>query len=319
MDQVKSFSHYFEVENREAYNPDAFVTITNFSKLIGAYDFDDQVICQVEKNGGKCGHPHNKGWLGVTTAGDEVLIGGFCAKKYFKADNNFIAERNRINRELELIRYNGIIDKFLAQRADIEKEVDELHKSVKTIRLLQTNMLNSLPNEVSRFLEIAEKTKNYSVSIDIKYVETDKETNKTYTSWVTQNIGNIKNAGFIDRKKIASYYEKLSGIKTAFTQIDSTSDKNLQKLKKWAETFSSLELLRKDITESITEYQSFITTDNLNLLLLTTTNRTSRKTIVELISVNNPSETIKSPTQYVSEFEATIREEVGGREFRLSQ
>ena len=51
MDKVEVFYKFFEVENREAFSPDASVSIESFLRLIGAYNFDEQVVCQVENGG----------------------------------------------------------------------------------------------------------------------------------------------------------------------------------------------------------------------------------------------------------------------------
>lgn len=65
METVKVFYKFFEVENRDAFSPDEYVSTENFSRLIGEYNFDEKVVCQVERSGGKCGHLHNRGWVGL--------------------------------------------------------------------------------------------------------------------------------------------------------------------------------------------------------------------------------------------------------------
>ncbi len=322
MDRVEFFSYYFDVESRQAFNKEAIVTIDNFHKLIGAYQFSEPVACQLTRQGGKCGRPHNKGWLGLTTTGDEVLIGGVCANNYFKADTNFITEKKRVNTELEFRRYNELIDDFLAQRVDIESALKMLHRDVVSLRSLQTNMLNNLPQEVSIFLKNAEKTKNRKVSIELKYEEFDQETKHTHVSWITKDMGNVKSASFIDLNKIADYYRRISDIENTFTHIDSTSERTertertLKKLKKWCEKLSSFEQLRNDVDESIKEYQAFIALDNLKLLLLITSTHSSRKAITGLIHANHYGE-VSTPDKYITHFDEEIRKSNGGRSFRL--
>ncbi|EJB8414099.1 hypothetical protein [Vibrio navarrensis] len=316
MDRVEFFSYYFEVESRQAFNKDAIVTTDNFHKLIGAYKFSEPVACQLTRQGGKCGRPHNKGWVGLTTSGDEVLIGGFCANNHFKADTNFITEKKRVNTELEFRRYNEQIDDFLARRVEIESDLKKLHSNVVSLRSLQTNMLNNLPSEVCNFIKNAEKTKNRKVSIELKYEEFDEETKRTHVSWVTKDVGSVKSASFIDLKTIGDYYKKISGIENTFIHIDSTADRTLKKIKKWCEKLSGLEQLHNDVDESIKEYQAFIALDNLKLLLLITSTHSSRKAITGLIHANHYGE-VSTPDKYITHFDEEIRKSNRGRSFRL--
>src|SRR5687767_14709918 len=82
------------------FDPETPITLENFESLIHEYHFREEVICQVRKVDGNCGHKHRHDWLGKTRDGKEGLIGGDCASKTFNADQNFARERSRVRREL---------------------------------------------------------------------------------------------------------------------------------------------------------------------------------------------------------------------------
>lgn len=316
MEKVEVFYKFFEIENREAFSPDAYVSVENFSRLIGEYNFDEQVVCQVERSGGKCGHFHNRGWVGVTKDGCEVLVGNVCANKYFKADKTFALEKKRVRNEIDFQRYSKIINECLDHQDEIEEDMEDIYSDVKQIRQLQRNILACIPIEMVKFIRNAEKTKNRSVSIDIKYVEVDDE-GKSHISWVAYEIGKLKSAGFIDLKKISDFYSNINDIKNIFSEIDLSNERRLSKIKKWSDKLSSRHNIIKDVNETKAECLSFISKDNLNLLLLISSNESDRRKVVDLINYFHDSH-INNPNQYIEKYESDIKQAIGNREFRLS-
>ncbi|WP_323913278.1 hypothetical protein [Aeromonas veronii] len=316
MDKVEVFYKFFEVENREAFSPDASVSIESFLRLIGAYNFDEQVVCQVENGGGKCGHFHNRGWVGVTKNGCEVLIGNVCANKYFKADKAFALEKRRVKNEIDFQHYSKVINDCLFIKPKIETELAELHNDVKQIRLFQWNMLAALPVNIASFIQHAEKTKNRTVSIDIKYVEVDDD-GKEHVSWVKQEVSKLKSAGFIDLNKIKGFYTSINDIRNVFNQIELASEHNLPKLKAWSGKLTGRVNLIKEVNETVNECSGFITIENLNLLLLISSDDMDRKKVVDLINAYHGG-CANDFKAYIKNFESKIKKSIGGREFRLS-
>lgn len=317
MEKVEVFYNFFEVENREAFSPDEYVSTANFSRLIGEYNFDEQVVCQVERSGGKCGHFHNRGWVGVTKDGYEVLIGNVCANKYFKADKTFAFEKRRVKNEIDFQRYSKIINSCLVEQCEIETELTRLHNDVRQIRLFQSNMLASLPPNIVSFIRYAEKTKNRTISIDIKYVEVDDE-GKSHVSWVKQDVGKLRSAGFIDLKKIGNFYTSINDINNVFTQISLSNERKLPKLKKWSEKLTSRTNLIKEVKKTSSECSGFIEIESLNLLLLISSDDTDRRKVIELINAYH-NRCANNFEAYINNFESEIKKSIGNREFRLSQ
>ncbi|MBW3529267.1 hypothetical protein KO533_22270 [Shewanella sp. NKUCC05_KAH] len=317
MEKVEFFERFFEVENRVAFSPDSFVTIENFSRLIGEYNFVEKVVCQVEKNGGKCGHLHNKGWLGITNSGHEVLIGHICANKYFKADKSFSIEKKRIRNEIDFQRYKKFIDECVLKQSEIEHEMNVAHDMLKDVRRLKSNIQSILPDMVVNFILNAEKTKNRSVYIDIKYIEVD-ENKKEIISWVKKEIGKVKSASFFMFKEINDYYSGINDVRLVFSQIKNSNEYKLRQLKSWSEKLGSRGDIISGIENISMECSKFIGLDNLNLLLFMTSDKNDRSKILDLIN-NFHNGCATNAQQYIEYQELIIKQTIDGRDFRISR
>jgi hypothetical protein len=63
-EEPRHFEQFQEIECRPHFDPETPTTLENFESLIGEYHFSEEVICQVRKVDGNCGHKHRHGWLG---------------------------------------------------------------------------------------------------------------------------------------------------------------------------------------------------------------------------------------------------------------
>lgn len=219
--------------------------------------------------------------------------------------------------EIDYQRYSKIITQCLAEKCEIERELTRLYNDVKQIRLFQSNMFASLPSNIVSFIKHAEKTKNRSVLIDIKYVEVDDE-GELHVSWVKQEVSKLKSAGFIDFKKISDFYTSINDVKNVFAQIELSSGRNLHKLKNWSEKLASRTNLINEINEVSRECFRFITIENLNLLLLVSTDDIDRRKVIQLINAYHEG-CANDFDGYINNFESRIKKSIDNREFRLSQ
>ena len=87
-DTPRLITDFSEIKARPDFDALAPCTLDNFASIVTGYRFSHNVICQVHKVEGRCGHQHLEGWLGKTKNGKEVLIGSHCGPKYFGASND---------------------------------------------------------------------------------------------------------------------------------------------------------------------------------------------------------------------------------------
>lgn len=317
MSEVALFYHFYEIENRDNFDPNVSISPKNFKKLLGEYKFDEDAICQVHREKGHCGHKHKSGWLGLTDDYKEVLIGGHCAKKYFKADSSFNEERRRIKKELNIKRYTDSINKIINNKSDFESSVNDSYKKAKALKVLSENLEKELHPAILVFLKNCEKTANRKIDIEVQYVEVDENNNK-HVDWVRQTLGNVKRASFVEYKNIGDLFKRIKIIKETLMVVSGGLEVNELKLKKWNDALYSYVSVDSDVEMLLAEYHSFIEKSNLDLLCFVTPTQSIQYQHAELVLKFYANENM-SPQKYVRELDFSVRNRFGNRNFRVAR
>lgn len=161
------FSSFIEIEKRPAFSPDQEISPDNFKELVGEYRLDEDVICQVRTKKGICHKKHKIGWLGVTLNGQEALIGGHCARTYFKADKTFGLERNRVRKEVERKKALYNLKSYKDNAGLFSERLSALRQEIIDNRVKLDGIYKSVPNVVLKFICDAQRTRNWAVKVDV--------------------------------------------------------------------------------------------------------------------------------------------------------
>ena len=165
----KLFKSYSEIESRENFNSACRITPDNVASLIGPYTFPEKEKCQVDRPvKGYCGNPHNNGWLGLTKDGKEALIGSNCAANHFDADENFVLEQRRINREISISDSLDTLNNLLSNRGELDKLLEAEITRMRRLRSSRTSLQSRLPPMLLQTLTAMAKTGSRSVSIQVQ-------------------------------------------------------------------------------------------------------------------------------------------------------
>lgn len=257
------FSSFIDIDKRPSFSSEHEISPENFQKLIGEYKFTEDVICQVKALNSVCHQKHKSGWLGVTADGFEVLIGGHCARKYFKADKSFTSERKRVRKEIDrkkaLHKLKGFRDNVLI----INEELSRLRATIINTRITLDQILKSFPNAVLSFITDAQKTRNWDIKIDVLHKFNDD--NKPI--WVTSSLGNLKSLPYM--YEVISLMTRAKSLAEKFAEACSLNpeDVSTPKLKRIIETLNGKDDLIKSAASLSQEVARFIDTRNLELLI----------------------------------------------------
>ncbi len=320
LEMPKLFKDYDEIEKRENFNPDCGVTLDNFKSLIGPYVFSEKQGCQIDKPEGHCGRPHRRGWLGLTKDGEEALIGGHCARKYFQADANFAMEKRRINREISISDSLDTLNSLLSNRVRFEKSLETEFARMRQLRSSRKSLESRLPQRLLQALYAMAKTGSRSVSIQIQYIERDEGGNEK-SEWVEQPMGNISGSSIWLYSSLGSVFALLTAIEKTLGEVTLTRDAGEKSLKKWSSTLSELSALTTAIDKLQADYASFIEFDNLMLLTFLIASRDEQVQIVRLAleyrGDSSPSDA--DAEKLLKKMEAEIRAGNGNRNFRVAR
>lgn len=257
------FSSYIEIDKRPSFSSEHEISPENFQKLMGEYKLTEDVICQVKALNGVCHQKHKSGWLGVTADGFEVLIGGHCARKYFKADKSFTSERNRVRKEVDRKKALNKLKDYRDNAISISEELTRLRTTIIDTRVILDQIVKSFPNAVLSFINNAQKTRNSDVKIDV--LEKFNDDNKPI--WVTSSLGNLKSLPYM--YEIISLMSRVRSLTEKFSEACSLNPEAVStpKLKRIIETLNDKENLSKSATSLNQEVARFIDIRNLELLI----------------------------------------------------
>jgi len=314
----KLFKHYHEIEGRDGFNPSCGVTLDNFQSLIGEYHFSEEVRCQVRKSDGNCGNNHLHGWLGLTKEGKEGLIGWLCAVKYFNADKTFAIERNRVRKEISISSSLASLNNLLTNRDVFEQTIETQMSRIRFLRDSVKSLESRLLPSVIKTVSDMEKTGNRAVYSQIQYVEVDEEGKKNI-EWIDQRIGNISGTPIWLYSNLGSIFSALKEIKNTLSEVELSRESGERKLKKWANTLSSLPNHASQIDELQREYELFSEFNNLTLLIFLVRDQKDQlmlsKVALEHNGINRPSN--NDGRRLIKQLENQIRNNNGNRNFKV--
>ncbi|MBF9773403.1 hypothetical protein [Enterobacter asburiae] len=257
------FSSFIDIDKRPSFSSKHEISPENFQKLIGEYKFTEDVICQVKALNGVCHQKHKSGWLGVTADGFEVLIGGHCAKKYFKADKSFTNERNRVRKEIDRKKALHKLKDYRDKSLIMNEELSYLRATIINTRVILDQILKSFPNAVLSFITTAQKTHSWDIKIDVL----QKFNDDNNPIWVTSSLGNLKSLPYM--YEVISLMTQAKSLAEKFSEACSLNPEDLStpKLKRIIETLNDKDDLIKSATSLSQEVTRFIDTKNLELLI----------------------------------------------------
>ncbi|AKQ37674.1 hypothetical protein A0P77_04330 [Salmonella enterica] len=259
------FSSFVDIEKRPRFSSECEISPENFKALIGEYRLDEDVICQVKGHKGICHQKHRSGWLGVTSNGLEVLIGGHCARNYFKADKTFALERKRVRKEIDRKIALYKLDEYRKNKMSINDELSRLRQEIIDTRVKLDQVHKHFPNAVLSFIESAQKTKNWELKIDVQ----DGFADDGEAKWVSGSLG---------KRKTLPYSYEVFGLMNNVKTLSATFDEACQinpddiktpKLKRIIEILNEKEELKKTSSALHRDVFAFVEPRNLEPLIYT--------------------------------------------------
>ncbi|WP_037433180.1 hypothetical protein [Serratia plymuthica] len=257
------FTSLSDIDIRPAFSPDHEVGPDNFKQLVGAYHLEEEAICQVKARNGICHQKHRKGWLGVTLDGHEVLIGGHCARNYFKADKTFALERNRVSKEIERVKALHKLSKYQGNAALLSAEIATLRQTLIDTRVNLASVYKLLPNSAQRHIENAQRTRNWDIRVDVQQENLHEQKHR----WIAITLGRLKPVPYM--YEVIGLMNKVKELSETFTDVGKCKPDEIAtpKLKRILDILSQKEELEKASASLYKEVIQFINAKNLEMLV----------------------------------------------------
>lgn len=262
-EQSEFFSSFFDIEKRLRYSSECEISPENFKTLVGEYRLDEDVICQVKGHKGICHQKHRSGWLGVTNDGQEVLIGGHCARNYFKADKSFALERKRVRKEIDRKIALYKLEEYRKNKMSIGDELSCLRQEIIDTRVKLDQVHKHFPNAVLIFIESAQRTKNWELKVDVQEGYADDGEAK----WVPGTLGKVKALPY--SYEIIGLMNKVKVLSATYDEACQINPEDVKtpKLKKIIEILNEKEEIKKTSSALHRDVFAFVEPRSLETLI----------------------------------------------------
>lgn len=218
--EIRTFVAWEDIEKLEGFKADNPITKSNYRRLIGDYDFAEEVRCCFQKpNGNLCNEHHKRGYVALLTDGSITIVGNDCAREKFGADSAIRRDRARYeNEKRRRERWTALLA-ILAQEQRILAEIEEATRTVSTIKARVTEFRDTLGRETLRKLDDMCKTGNTSVSVrgitKREYVDDDGETQYERSTFPVV-LGSIPSVAILDMTLYSNIARLAKEIRGAF-------------------------------------------------------------------------------------------------------
>jgi len=315
-ESAKYFTAVREIVSRPNFDADFIVTLENFASLVGEYQLDEDVACQLDRQGTLCRREHRHGWVAKAHAGAEAMIGGVCAAKYFNANHAFSTERNRIRRE------NNIRDYLTRLRVMVDDPafpslIQRERSRLSFLRESVDAMREELPAGIVRRIEDMVRTGNNSVVIEYRYEEKQDDGRIEY-SWQAQQIASLVGVSPWNQSATGLLFTALREIRETLPHVELGESAGERRLKKWLDTLSGLQTCTSQIDELTEDWNRFIDPENLQKLWLLTNEHSHRIKLVQFAqrALTSKSLSETEARRILDDLRAEIRSRNLGRDFR---
>lgn len=257
------FSSFIDIERRASFSLDHEISPDNFKELVGEYRLDEDVACQVKAKNGICHQKHKNGWLGVTKDGFEVLIGGHCARNYFKADKTFAFERKRVRKEIDRKKAIHKLKEYRENVLTFSSELAELRKKIIDTRVKLDQILKLFPNSVLTFITNAQRTRNWDINVDLlKEYDGDKK-----STWVVSHFCKLRPLPYMH--EVITLMNKVKNLSEVYGEACKINPDEIKtpKLKRVIETLNEKSDLEKLGTLLNRDVYKFLDVKNLESLI----------------------------------------------------
>lgn len=318
-DDTLIFTDFVSIKSRPHFDEQCSITLNNFKSLVGEYQIREQLRCQVERDGSRCNQEHFNGWLGRRNDDKEALIGGVCANKYFHASEKFRTERRRLSHEIRVDRLLTALRNHLSDKAAFTVRVDSAIKRLQDIRVVTRAIEQELPGEVIHRLRDMFKSRNAVILVEVQNRETLKD-GKIKITWERRELTSMAGMGIWEGLQNGFLSTAFAEIKRAIAEAVVSKNQKEAQLRRWRESLDKLPFCEGKLGEIEHALSQFSADKNIALTCFLVKNYERQREIAAFIlkrrGNSRPSQT--QIQDFVNELKASVRQQYGGRDFRIA-
>ncbi|MGB7399052.1 hypothetical protein [Castellaniella sp.] len=226
---VQTFSSPEEIWELSAFVEENPINRANYKRLIGDYNFGEEVRCCYEERPGKlCREPHKRGWVAELSDGSVTIIGNHCAEAKFGADSSLIAHRSLYNNEKRRReRLSAIYLQIQGKSRRLER-MAQLRAQLKTLESRVSDFADELGTATVRILQDMAQRSQPVVAVTAvryrEYVDGEGRT-KRERSGFQQRLGALAGLDLVRNSLFSSLYAEINDVERAHEEADRLGEK----------------------------------------------------------------------------------------------
>ncbi len=234
------FQHPSEIFERPDFNEDASIAVDQFESFIGVYLFQDDMICQVSREGRHCHQKHRHGWVFRRRDGVEVIAGCDCAKNHFGADKSFKMQLNRANEAYDRIIYSSKLEQYRLLGGHVIAQINMEQDRLSSLWRQREKIAAHFNNHVISQIKNMEKTARRQVVIKVGYIEKDENGNEKH-EWINQDFGRLRHTVIFNDHVYAQFRKRLRQSLTSWHEsVAAGSSPRVSDMKRWVRHFDDI-------------------------------------------------------------------------------
>ncbi|MFM0095646.1 hypothetical protein PQQ87_08535 [Paraburkholderia nemoris] len=223
--EIRTFSNPQEIRddlpNFIENNP---ISKTTYRRIIGDYNFGEEVCCCFEKeNGNLCGEPHKRGWVAELQDGSATIIGNHCAQEKFGADSRLIADRSRYVNEKRRLERLSALNLQIEEKTQRLEQLNQLRTNLKSLEKRIEAFTDQLgPSTLRRLRDMVRTGQSVVTVTTVKfreYVDDDGRT-KRERSTFPQSVGALGGLDLIQSASFFTIYDAIKDVGRAYEEAE---------------------------------------------------------------------------------------------------
>ncbi|WP_244289224.1 hypothetical protein [Burkholderia puraquae] len=227
--EIRTFTSPEEIRELPNFIEENPITQASYKRLIGDYNFGEEVCCCVQKdNGNLCGEGHKRGWVAELLDGSATIIGNHCAQEKFGADSRLIKDQSQyVNEKRRRERLAGVIVQ-VEKKAQRLEHLEQLRISLKTLEKRIHDFTDELSSSTQRrLLDMARTGQSRVTFTAVKFREyiDDKGQSKRERSTFEQSLGSLDGLDVIQPWSYFTIYDAIKDVGRAQEEAERLGSK----------------------------------------------------------------------------------------------
>jgi hypothetical protein len=213
------FDSFEQIRELKGYRPDNPLTIENYSRILGWYQFPKKCACCVRRESGTlCRTLHNNGWVALLQDGSVTILGRNCANDKFGADSSVFKDISLAINTIKARQRADRLRNLLSRRNEFEGRLTEASGKLLAARRRIDEFLTEIGPKFAKRIVAMARAGNSAVMVDavrVRHYEEHGQSKKEFSTF-KHRLGNLDGISALNNDQYIQLSISISNIRQAF-------------------------------------------------------------------------------------------------------